>query len=86
MPARLYPGQYDPIATVGTWSFILARADLEEAVGHRMAAALNKVERSGALTRQLAETTARNTLLAIKSLDELQPGVLRYYRQIKLVK
>ncbi len=51
-----------------------------------MAVALYKVERSGGLTRQLAQTTARNTLVAIKSVDELQPGVLRYYREIKLVK
>jgi len=28
----------------------------------------------------------RNTLVAIKSIDDLQPGVLRYYREIKLVR
>jgi len=86
VPASLYPGQYDPLHTVGSWSFILARPDLEDSVGHRMAVALNKVERASVLTRQLAQTTARNTLAAIKSIDELQPGVLRYYREIKLVK
>jgi len=86
VPASLYPGQYDPIATVGTWSFILARADLEDAVGHRMAASLYKVEHAAVLTRQLAQTTARNTLAAIRSVDDLQPGVLRYYREIGLVR
>jgi TRAP-type uncharacterized transport system substrate-binding protein len=86
VPASLYPGQYDPIATVGTWSYILARADLEDSVGHRMAVALYRVEHASVLTRQLAQTTARNTLAAIKSVDELQPGVLRYYREIRLVK
>ena len=84
--AGLYPGQYDPLDTVGTWSFILARPDLDDSVGHRMAVALYKVERTSGLTRQLGQTTARNTLAAIKSVDELQPGVLRYYREIKLVK
>jgi uncharacterized protein len=86
VPAGLYPGQHDPLNTVGAWSFILARPDLDDSVGHRMAVALYKVERSGVLTRQLAQTTARNTLAAIRSVDELQPGVLRYYREIKLVK
>jgi len=85
VPAGLYPGQYDPIDTVGAWSFILARPGLDDSIGHRMAVALYKVERSGMPVRQLAQTTARNTLLAIKSVDELQPGVLRYYREIKLV-
>jgi TRAP transporter TAXI family solute receptor len=84
--AGLYPGQYDPLDTVGAWSFILARPDLDDSAGYRMAVALYKVERTGVLTRQLAQTTARNTLVAIKSVDDLQPGVLRYYREIKLVK
>lgn len=86
VPAGLYPGLYDPLTTVGAWSFLLARPDLDESIGYRMAVALFKVERSGRLTRLLAQTTARNTLGAIKSTAELQPGVLRYFRQIKLVK
>jgi TRAP transporter TAXI family solute receptor len=86
VPAGLYPAQYDPLHTVGSWSFILARPDLDDSVGYRMAVALYKVERAGTLTRQLAQTTARNTLAAIKSVDELQPGVLRYYREIKLAR
>lgn len=86
VPGGLYPGQYDPINTVGSWSFILARPELDDSVAHRIAASLYKAERTGALTKQLAQTTARNTLVAIKSVDELQPGVLRYYREIKLVK
>lgn len=86
VPAGLYPGQYEPLNTVGAWSFILARPDLDESIGYRIAGALYKVERSSMVTKQLAQTTARNTLAAIKSVDELQPGVLRYFRQIKLVK
>jgi TRAP transporter TAXI family solute receptor len=86
VPAGLYPGQYDPLDTVGAWSFIVARPDLDDSVGYRMAVALNKVERAGLPTTLLAQTTARNTLVALKSVDDLQPGVLRYYREIKLVK
>lgn len=86
VPASLYPGQYDALNTVGAWSFILARPDLDDGTGYRMAVALNRMERAGVLTKQLAQTTARDTLSAIRSVDDLQPGVLRFYREIKLVK
>lgn len=85
VPPSLYPSQYDPIVTVGAWSFILARPDLDDAVGYRLARSLNKTERAYVQSKQTIQTTARNTLLAIRSLDELQPGVLRFYREAKLV-
>lgn len=86
VPGGLYPGQYDPIITVGTWSYIMARPGLSDEIGHRLAASLYKADRIGALTRVVAQTTARNTLSAIRSVDELQPGVLRFYREQRLVK
>jgi TRAP transporter TAXI family solute receptor len=85
VPAGLYPGQYDPLVTVGTWSFILARPDLDDAVGHRLASSLVRAERSAVPAKHIYQTTARNTLLAIDSPDELQPGVLRFYREARLV-
>jgi TRAP transporter TAXI family solute receptor len=84
--AGLYPGQYDPITTVGAWSYILARPGLDESISHRLVASLYKAERVGVLTKQVAQTTARNTLAAIRSVEELNPGVLRFYREMKLVK
>ena len=33
----------------------------------------------------MVQTTARNTLIAIGSADELQPGVLSFYREARLV-
>lgn len=85
VPGSLYPGQYDPMTTVGAWSYILARPDLEPAIAYRMAASLYKADRIGVLTKQVAQTTARNTMLAVKFVDELNPGVLRFYREKKLV-
>ena len=85
VPAGLYPGQYDRLETVGTWSFILARADLDDAIGQRLATDLYKAERTGLLTKQLAETTAKNTLAAIPSLKVLQPGVAKYYKEVGLL-
>jgi TRAP transporter TAXI family solute receptor len=84
VPAGLYPGQYDPIDTVGTWSFILARADLDDATGRRLAMDLAKAERTGQLTKHLAQTTMKNTLAAIPGPAVLQPGVAKYYRELGL--
>lgn len=84
VPPGLYPGQYDPIVTVGAWSFILARPDLDDAVGHRLAKSLYKVERAALPSKYTVQTTARNTLAAVSSMNELQPGVLRFYREAKL--
>jgi hypothetical protein len=84
VPPGLYPGQYDPIVTVGAWSFILARPDLDDAVGHRLAKSLYKVERAALPSKYTVQTTVRNTLAAVSSPEELQPGVLRFYREAKL--
>ena len=87
VPAGQYPSQYDPIATVGTWSFILARADLDDAVGFRLAQALHRCERAALLSKQLTETTVKNTLAAVPEgeRDRLQPGVLAYYKKVGLL-
>lgn len=81
VPAGLYTGQYDPIETVGAWSYIMARDGLDEAIGYRLAADLYKIERTGSLSRQLAQSTVKNTLASLPSPDLLQPGVRRFYRE-----
>ena len=85
VPAGMYRGQTDPLPTVGSWSFVLARSELPDSVGHRLAAALNKVERLRLETKQLSETTAKNTLAALPRPGTLQPGVEAYYREIGLL-
>jgi len=85
VPAGTYPAQARAIGTIGSWSFILARADLDEAVCYRLAADLHEAERLRAKSRYMTQTTARNTLVGVASLDELHPGVLRFYRETKLV-
>ncbi len=87
IPAALYRGQFDALRTVGTWSFVLARADLEDSIGFRLAAALHKAETKGQLTKPLAETTVENTLAAIAgSAGLLQPGVAKYYKKVGLLR
>ena len=85
VPARMYPGQYDPIQTVGSWAFVMARADLDDAVGFRFAQALHRVERMSMLSKQLAESTVKNTLMAVPRRERLNPGVLAYYKKAGLL-
>lgn len=86
VPAGLYVGQYDPIETVGTWNFILGGPELSEAMGYRFVSGLHKAEKLGLLSKQLTQTTVKNTLLAVGSPKRLGSGVLPYYRKAGLVK
>ncbi len=85
VPAGMYRSQTEPLLTVGSWSFVLARPGLPDNVGYRLAAALSKVERLGLQSKQLSETTAKNTLAALPRPGTLQPGVEAYYKEIGLL-
>ena len=85
LPAGSFPGQAAPIPSVGSWSFVLARPGLDDAVAFRLAKALHEAERAGAMSKQLVETTAANTIAAVAP-DRLHPGVLAYYRQAGLIR
>jgi uncharacterized protein len=87
LPAGSFPGQSAPIPTVGSWSFVLARPSLSEDTAYRMARALHKSQPAlGAKLAQAAESTLANTLAAAPRQDLIHPGVLRYMREIGLVK
>ena len=86
VPANSYFGQGAAITSVGSWSFVLARADLDEAVAYRLAKALHTAEAD--LAKRLpaaSETTARNTILTMPRADLLHPGVARYFHEIGLM-
>lgn len=86
VPADSYPGQSEPIASLGSWSFIMARPGLDESVAYRLAKALHRGEAQ--LAQRLAqarETTALNTIAAAAP-EQLHPGVLRYFREAGLIK
>jgi uncharacterized protein len=85
IPAARYPGQSESLATVGSWSYVLARPNLDEALGYDLAAALHKAERIGTMFG-VAESTAQNTLKALPRQDALHPGVERYFREAGLIK
>ena len=86
MPAGSYPGQNEPIQSVGSWPFVLARASLPDDVAYRIARALHKGGQVlGERLDQARESTLANTLAAAPSRDLIHPGVLRYMREAGLV-
>lgn len=87
LPADSYPGQHQSIATVGSWSLILARPDLSDEVAYRFARALHLAQPAfGQRLIQARETTPANTLAASTRADLLHPGVVRYFREIGLMR
>ena len=82
VPAGSYPGQSATIASLGSWSFIMARPTLADDVAYRLARALHRGEaRLGAKLAQAKETTAANTAAAARP-ELLHPGAARYLREI----
>ena len=87
VPAGAYPGLAAPLASVGSWSFILARPDLPDDVTYRLAQALHRGE--AALARRLPqaqETTVANTLASAPRAELIHPGVLRYLREVGIAR
>lgn len=80
-----YPGQDAPIASVGSWSFIMARPTLPDETAYQLARALHRAEPGlPAKLEQARETTAANTLAAAPRVDLIHPGVRGYLREIGL--
>ncbi|MCV0370927.1 MAG: TAXI family TRAP transporter solute-binding subunit [Filomicrobium sp.] len=84
VPAGAYEGQREPVNTVGVWSYILARPDLPDDTGYRLAKALH-MGQSAMVSRldQARETTPANTRGAADA-DKIHPGVERYLRDLGL--
>ena len=85
VPAGAYPGQTEPVRSVGSWSWILSRSDLPDDVAYRLAKALH-VGHAALVERldQGRETTPHNTRLAAPSPGRIHPGVQLYLREIGL--
>ena len=83
--AGSFPGQNEAIPSVGSWSFVLARPGLDDAVAYRLVKALHELERQGGAPQQLVDTTANNTVAAAPA-DRLHPGVARYFKETGLLR
>jgi len=87
MPAGSYPGQQGPVNSVGSWPFVLCRASLPDDVAYRLAKALHKGQQKlAAKLDQAKESTLENTLAAAPTRDLIHPGVLKYMREVGLLK
>jgi uncharacterized protein len=87
VPAGSYPGQTAAINSVGSWSFILVRASLPDDVAYHLARTLHGAESTFCQKlAQACETTAANTVSAAPDVALIHPGVLRYFREIGVVK
>ena len=87
VPAGSYPNQNVPIDALGSWSFVLARENLPDDVAYRLARSLHGVESTFCKKLpQACETTAANTIAAAPSPELIHPGVLKYFREIGVVK
>jgi TRAP transporter TAXI family solute receptor len=87
VPANSYPNQGAAIASVGSWSFILTRDDLPDDVATHLARTLHGAEAAlCAKLTQGCETTAANTVAAAPKPELIHPGVMRYFREIGMVK
>ncbi|MCA1469165.1 TAXI family TRAP transporter solute-binding subunit [Bradyrhizobium sp. IC3195] len=87
VPAGSYPKQTEPIASLGSWSFILTRDDLPDDVAYRLAKTLHGNEATFCnKLAQACETTAANTVAAAPRPELIHPGVMKYFREIGVVK
>jgi TRAP transporter TAXI family solute receptor len=87
VPAGSYPGQDAPIASLGSWAFVIARPTLPEDTAYRLARALHRGE--AAIAKRLPqarETTAANTVAAAPRVDLIHPGVQRYLREAGILR
>jgi TRAP transporter TAXI family solute receptor len=87
IPAGSYPGQNAPIDSMGSWSFVLARETLPDDVAYHLAQTLHAAEATFCKKLpQACETTAANTVAAAPNVELIHPGVLKYFREIGVVK
>ena len=86
VPAGTYRGQTEQVDSVGLWSLILTKPDLQSDVVYRLARALHGGE--SALAQRLAQgryTTSGNTVQQLPAA-RLHPGALQYFREIGLTR
>lgn len=85
LPAGSYKGQDNAVSSVGLWSLILVRPDLDDQLAYRLARAIHLGHE--ALVERLPQgryTRASNTVQHVPTA-RLHPGAARYYREIGLL-
>lgn len=87
LPAKSYPEQDQALASVGSWSYVLANKELKEDTAYLLARAIHRAEAPlAARLEQARETTMANTVAAAPRPELLHPGVQKYLREARLLK
>jgi uncharacterized protein len=83
LPAKSYPGQDQPLASVGSWSYVLSNKELKDETAYLLARAIHRAEAPfAARLEQARETTMANTAVAAPRRELIHPGVLKYLGEI----
>jgi hypothetical protein len=84
LPAKSYAGQDQPLASVGSWSYVLSTQKLSDRAAYLLARAVHRAEGPlAARLEQARETTMANTLAAAPRRELIHAGVLKYLDEIK---
>lgn len=85
IPAGSFQGQMLDIPSVGSWSFVFARANLPDDVAYRVARAMHLGEAKFASRLvQARESTAANTYAAVADRASIHPGAMHYLRDARI--
>ncbi|MFJ2991268.1 TAXI family TRAP transporter solute-binding subunit [Pandoraea sp. NPDC087047] len=82
VPIGTYPGQTSPIVSIGSWSVILASANMDDDLAYRLARAVHRGE--AAMAQRVSsgrESRAANTWMACPDVSFIHPGVRRYLEE-----
>ena len=85
VPAGTYKGQSEEIHSVGLWSLILVRPDLDDETAYRLVRAMHLGHDD--FTARLPQgryTQAANTIRSVP-VERLHPGARKFYREIGLL-
>ena len=85
VPAGTYKGQDNDIHSIGLWSLILISPTVSENTAYQLARAIHQAE--AMMANKLDQgrfTTANNTVNNV-DINLLHPGVIKYYREQKLI-
>lgn len=86
VPAGIYKGQARDIQSIGLWSLILISPKVSDTVAYELAAAIHQGE--ALMAKKLKQgqfTKTKNTILNVDR-KLLHPGVIKYYRDRKLMR
>jgi hypothetical protein len=84
LPARSYPGQDQALASVGSWSYVLAGKTVSDEAAYLLARAIHRAEAPlAARLEQARETTMANTVAAAPRRELIHPGVAKYLSDIR---